>query len=102
VCFQIQDDLDAAERGAIEVHVTVDSGPDRWCFFITPQALSTCGDLLSGSSVRIQTEEVIQSTLDNLADEGLLLSHTDAIASSDLFRKLVSCPAGCVATNCWQ
>ena len=96
VSFEIQDDLDAAERSAIEVHVTAGIGPDRWCFFITPQALSICGDLLPGSSVRIHLgvphmivaselpQAVIQMALDDLADQGLLLTHTAAIEISQL------------------
>ena len=50
--IEIDDDLDGQSRGAIEVTVHLTTGERRWCFFMTPGALSACGDLIDGTATR--------------------------------------------------
>jgi hypothetical protein len=74
---------------AIEVEVTFDTGEIRWCYFMTPQALGTCGDLLEGTDdVRVHPgapHMIVASTLDRgiigralaqLDRDGELYAHT--------------------------
>jgi hypothetical protein len=49
----IDDDLSGAATGGIEVTVTLRDGERRWCYFMTPAALATCGDWLPGTETRI-------------------------------------------------
>ena len=46
--IEIEDDLAGQDRGAIEVTLTLSDGGRRWCFFMTPAALETCGDWIDG------------------------------------------------------
>jgi hypothetical protein len=86
---RITDDMRLRNEIAIEVEVTFDTGETRWCYFMTPQALATCGDLLEGSrDVRLHPgvpHMIIASTLDaeivrrilaQLDREGELYAHT--------------------------
>lgn len=50
--FEIEDDLSSADRGAIEVTVRLAGGRRRWCYFMTPAALSAAGDWIPGTRVR--------------------------------------------------
>jgi len=49
--YTIDDDLAHAARGAIEVTVTLADGRRRWLFFMTPAALTACGDWVEGTQV---------------------------------------------------
>ena len=86
---KITDDLRLRNEIAIEVEVVFDTGEKRWCYFMTPQALATCGDLLEGSqSVRVHpgvshmivcshlNEEIVDNVLRQLDREDTLYSHT--------------------------
>ena len=86
---KITDDLRLRNEIAIEVEVVFDSGERRWCYFMTPQALATCGDLLVGTrDVRVHPgvahmivcsrldETIVQSALQQLDQEEELYSHT--------------------------
>jgi hypothetical protein len=44
--FAIEDDLEAQTSRGIEVSVVLEDGRRRWCYFMTPEALKTCGDWL--------------------------------------------------------
>jgi hypothetical protein len=48
----IDDDLSSQNRGGIGVTVHLTSGERRWCFFMTPDALSRCGDWIGGTATR--------------------------------------------------
>jgi hypothetical protein len=87
--YRITDDLRLRNEIAIEVDVLFDSGERRWCYFMTPQALATCGDLLKGSrDVRVHPgvqhmivcsrldEEIVENTLQQLDREDELYVHT--------------------------
>jgi hypothetical protein len=50
--FAIEDDLTTQDTGAVEVTLLLDNGKRRWCFFMTPTALATCGDFIPGTDVR--------------------------------------------------
>ncbi len=47
--FKFDDEFSFQDEGAIEVTVTLKSGERRWCFFLTPNALSRCGDWIDGT-----------------------------------------------------
>ncbi len=51
--FQILDDLSLASSIGIEVQVKLEDGHPRWCTFITPQSLATCGYILTGTDATI-------------------------------------------------
>jgi hypothetical protein len=40
--YKIEDDLSTQDTGAIEVILNLKSGEQRWCFFMTPKALTKC------------------------------------------------------------
>ena len=50
--FTIDDDLAAQDLRAIEVSLETTSGERRWCFLMTPAALSACGDFVAGTTIR--------------------------------------------------
>jgi hypothetical protein len=50
--FTIQDDLAAQDAAAVEVVLELASGERRWCFFMTPAALTACGDFIPGTTIR--------------------------------------------------
>ena len=84
--FAIADDLAAAELSAVEVTLKLADGTLRWCFFITPSALSAAGDFVPGTSVRFHlgvphmivvsevSAEIIGRVLRYLDESGELLS----------------------------
>ena len=86
--FRIVDDLSTADRGAIEVTLTLDDGTSRWCFFMTPAAFVSAGDWVPGTHVRfhcgaphmiVVTEisaDIVGRVLRHLDDTGELLSST--------------------------
>ena len=50
--FTIDDDLAAQDSLGIEVTLHLENGERRWCYFMTPTALATCGDWISGTRIR--------------------------------------------------
>lgn len=88
VAFEIEDDLAAADRGAIEVRLHMTDGRDRWCFFMTPSAFKSCGDWVPGTRVRVHLgvahmivvseidEEVVRRTLEDLDQRGEIANHS--------------------------
>ena len=91
ITFEIDDPLDLAGAGAVEVTVTLSTGERRWCFFLTPEAIRACGDRLDGD-VRVHYGEphmivvsrldasVIASALRDLAENDELVAHTAALS----------------------
>jgi len=49
--FHIDDPLADADDGAIEITLTMDDGSQRWCYFMTPSALTATGDCVPGTEV---------------------------------------------------
>jgi hypothetical protein len=82
--IQIEDDLATASSGAIEVVFDLEDGSSRWCYFMTPEALSNAGDWIPGTQIRFHydnphmivvsaiSEEIIQRVLAHLSEEGAL------------------------------
>jgi hypothetical protein len=74
--FTIDDDLAAQDNGAIEVTLSLADGNRRWCFFMTPAALSRCGDWVEGTQVRFHYDAphmiVVAATLDHALIERVL------------------------------
>lgn len=86
--FTIEDPIGRSSTGAIEVVVNFDNGTRRWCFFMAPEALSRCGDIVEGSDVRVHPgvphmfvlsridEILIEKVLRNFDAAGELIAHT--------------------------
>ena len=75
--FEIIDDFSIASTGAVEVTVELQNGQRRWCYFMTPQALSRCGDLLSDARTRVHYNTpymiVVSEINRGIVDEALKL-----------------------------
>ena len=88
VKYRILDDLATSSRGAIEIELELESGQRRWAFFLTSEAISSCGDWIPETKVRIHlgvphmilvseiSEEIIRKTVELLEMENLIESHT--------------------------
>jgi hypothetical protein len=48
--FEIEDDLATQDSGAVEVILYLEDGRRRWCYFMTPKALTNCGDWIDGTT----------------------------------------------------
>lgn len=85
VSFVIEDDLSTQTKRAIEVALKMVDGTTRWCFFMRPEALATCGDWVDGTKVRFHygaphmivlgnelTEEMIERALRHIDKRGEL------------------------------
>ena len=73
--YTIDDPLELSATGAVEVTVTFDTGEQRWCFFLTPEGLARCGDLLPDSDVRLHlgvSHMIVVSRLDATIIETVL------------------------------
>ena len=74
--------------------VTCQDGSRRWCFFMTPSALASCGDWIPGTKIRMHpgvshmivvaeiSKEIIEQVLRHLDTEGELSTHTLAVTDS--------------------
>jgi len=53
--YEVLDPVDdlTSNPGAVEVRLRLESGQERWCFFMTPDRLQTVGDILPGTDTRI-------------------------------------------------
>ena len=88
--FHIVGDLQESGRIGIEVEVTFTSGEKRWCYFMTPSALASCGDCIPDTRIRFHygalhmivvselNQEVIRKGLDHLDCKGELRECTKA------------------------
>jgi hypothetical protein len=78
--FRIDQPLEISDHAGIEVTVYLPSGEKRWCVFMTPAALATCGDNVAGARVHlgerhimivsVMSSEVITEVLREIADAG--------------------------------
>lgn len=50
--IKIEDPIENHITGAIEVTITTTVGEKRWCFFLTPEGMTACGDWIKGTKVR--------------------------------------------------
>lgn len=87
--IRITDDLSKQDEGAVEVTVTLPGGERRWCFFMTPAALTACGDFIEGTRTRLHcgaahmfvvseplTEDLIRKALETVEARGELSDRT--------------------------
>jgi len=84
----IEDSIDSHIKRAIEVVLNMTDGTKRWCFFLTPQGASRCGDFIEGTKTRIHygaphvfivsdiSKEIIESAIKQAEKEGNLLQCT--------------------------
>lgn len=89
--FEIDDDVADADSGAIEVSVLLIDGRRRWCYFMTPAALSAVGDWVPGTRIRFHygaphmivvsdvDTSIIEKVLQHLDEEGELEACTMAV-----------------------
>ena len=89
---RIEDDLSTQDQGAIEVHLQMSSGENRWCYFMTPRALQACGNWIEGTTVRfhygaphmivvadVLTDDLIRKALRSIEESGEVLVCTRAV-----------------------
>ena len=99
--IEIDDDLSIQATAGIEVTVVFTNGDRRWCFFMTPEALTRCGDWIDGTETRIHygaahmvvvaaplTATIIELALLHIENEGDILTATrpfpnDGVADLD-------------------
>jgi hypothetical protein len=86
--FNIADEIREHKSVGIEVEVMLEGGEKRWCYFITPSALSSCGDSLPGTEIRFHygaahmivvselSEDIIKRVLEHIDREGNLRTCT--------------------------
>lgn len=81
--FTLCDDLESQDSRAIEVMLHMCDGTRRWCFFMTPSALTACGDRIDDTQIRIHygsphmivvaerlTEDTVERALQQIALAG--------------------------------
>lgn len=80
--IEIEDPIELHKTAAIEVAVVTTSGEKRWCFFLTPEGLSACGDFIEGTKVRFHygtshmilvseiSKEIIEAALRDIEKQG--------------------------------
>jgi hypothetical protein len=97
--YRIDDDLETADSGGIEVSIVLTDERRRWCFFMTPAALAACGDFVEGTRVRVHlgelhmivvsevTVEVIERVLRELDRAGELERRTIPISPGSSRRR---------------
>lgn len=51
--IQINDPIEDHKERAIEVHVKLENGAERWCYFLSPEGVSNCGDFINNTQVRL-------------------------------------------------
>jgi hypothetical protein len=79
--FEIQDDLAMQDRGAVEVVLHLDDGRSRWCYFMTPQALTNCGHWIDGTRTPIHYKAPYMIVVSGRLDERVIeeaLRHIDS------------------------
>jgi hypothetical protein len=86
--YTIDDEFTAEPEIGIEVTVELTSGERRWCYFMTPTALTRCGDFIAGTNVRLHfgaahmivvsalSPEIIKQALQQIDARGELLAST--------------------------
>ena len=90
--FEIEDPLELQSEGAIEVTVTLVTGEKRWCCFMTPKALTNCGDWIDGTTIRFHQgcphlivvaaqldRDIIEGALRTIDRMGALKESTSAV-----------------------
>jgi hypothetical protein len=80
--FTIDDPLEMSDRAGIEVTVTLPSGENRWCVFITPEALTRCGDIICGARVHLGERHIV--TVSAISQEVIETVLNEIIASGEL------------------
>ena len=86
--YTIDDPIVEPLTCSVEVTVSMRDGDERWCFFATPQLLSSVGDWVEGTLVRVHlgvphmivvselSEAIIDRVLRQLDADGRLERHT--------------------------
>jgi hypothetical protein len=85
--YVIDDDLQDAGRGGIEVTVTLADERRRWCFFIRPAALQACGDWVEGTRVRIHLGELHMVIVSELSRDVIERALRELAATGELERR---------------
>lgn len=89
--IDIRDDPADSSAVAVEVHVTLSNGEERWCFFVTPHSLSRFGEYIHGTNIQIHygaphmivierfDQAIIEAALRHIERHGELLACTKSI-----------------------
>jgi len=80
--IEIEDPIELHTTIAIEVAIVTTEGGKRWCFFLTPEGISACGDWIEVTKVRFHygashmvlfseiSESIIESALRDIDKQG--------------------------------
>jgi hypothetical protein len=80
--IKIEDPIELHKTMAIEVTIETNTGEKRWCFFFTPEGMSSCGDFIEGTNVRFHygaphmilvskiSQSIIKSALRDIENQG--------------------------------
>ncbi len=86
--INIEDPIEAHNTRAIEVVLEMNDNTKRFCFFLTPQGASNCGDFVEGTKTRIHygashvftvsdiSRDIIQAVIKETERKGELLERT--------------------------
>jgi len=86
--INIEDSIEAHTTRAIEVVVEMNDDTKRFCFFLTPQGATNCGDFIEGTKARIHygalhvftvsdiSRAIIESVIKETESKGELLERT--------------------------
>lgn len=80
--IEIEDAIVLHKTAAIDVALVTTEGKKRWCFFLTPEGMSACGDFIEGTEVRFHygashmilvseiSQEIIEAALRDIEKQG--------------------------------
>jgi len=86
--INIEDSIDAHTTRAIEVVLEMNDNTKRFCFFLTPQGATNCGDFVEGTKTRVHygalhvftvsdiSKEIIESVIKEIETKGELYERT--------------------------
>lgn len=87
----IDDDIKDADQGAVEVRVVFADGGQRWCYFITPEALARVGDWIPGTQIPMHLGELHMFVVGECS-EAIITQVLDRVATSgELRRRTLPC-----------
>jgi len=84
----IEDQIESHTTRGIEVVLEMNDGTKRFCFFLTPQGASNCGDFIKNTKTRVHygalhvftvsdiSQDIIESVIKEIESNGELLERT--------------------------
>lgn len=103
--FEIRSDLALQDRAAVEVVLRLNDGRSRWCYFLTPQALTNCGDWIDGTTTSIHYNAPYMIVVSGRLDEGMIeraLRHIDSRGDLEVCSRLLDADPLRIASPEWD